>query len=61
MVKLYVLCLINYSQVLPESGLEIKLSGSGATASAPTTLSPTMLNVEWRCEGIFTAVGVDIP
>ncbi|XP_048445028.1 uncharacterized protein LOC125479576 [Pyrus x bretschneideri] len=37
-------------KVLPESGLEIKLSGSGATGSAPTTLSPTMLNVEWRCE-----------
>ncbi|CAB4287730.1 unnamed protein product [Prunus armeniaca] len=37
-------------KVLPENGLEVKVSGSGATGSPPTTLSPTMLNVDWRCE-----------
>ncbi|CAB4318100.1 unnamed protein product [Prunus armeniaca] len=36
--------------VIPENGLEVKVSGSGATGSPPTTLSPTMLNVDWRCE-----------
>ncbi|KAH0984854.1 hypothetical protein GBA52_012031 [Prunus armeniaca] len=37
-------------KILPENGLEVKVSGSGATGSPPTTLSPTMLNVDWRCE-----------
>lgn len=37
-------------KVIPENGLEVKVSGSGATGSPPTTLSPTMLNVDWRCE-----------
>ncbi|PQP96411.1 uncharacterized protein Pyn_36406 [Prunus yedoensis var. nudiflora] len=37
-------------KVLPENGLEVKVSGSGATGSPPTTLSPSMLNVDWRCE-----------
>lgn len=36
-------------KVLPENGLEIRLSGSGAIGSPPTTLSPTMLNIDWRC------------
>ncbi|CAL5371240.1 unnamed protein product [Camellia sinensis] len=37
-------------KVFPEHGLEVRLSGSGATGSPPTTLSPTMLTVDWRCE-----------
>ncbi|XP_050228435.1 uncharacterized protein LOC126677714 [Mercurialis annua] len=39
-------------QVLPEKGLEVRLSGSGATGSPPTTLSPTMLIVDWRCQEV---------
>ncbi|XP_072999180.1 uncharacterized protein [Typha latifolia] len=37
-------------KVSPERGLEVKFSGSGASGSAPTTLSPSVLNVNWRCE-----------
>ncbi|KAL5713334.1 hypothetical protein ACHQM5_015419 [Ranunculus cassubicifolius] len=37
-------------KVTPEKGLDVKLSGSGATGIPPTTLSPTMLNVDWTCE-----------
>ncbi|XP_057492465.1 uncharacterized protein LOC130778076 isoform X1 [Actinidia eriantha] len=37
-------------KISPEDGLEVRLSGSGATGSLPTTLSPTMLMVDWRCE-----------
>ncbi|KAK9108912.1 hypothetical protein Sjap_016972 [Stephania japonica] len=37
-------------KVMPNNGLEVKLSGSGANGSPPTTLSPTMLIVDWRCE-----------
>ncbi|GMY12128.1 hypothetical protein FCV25MIE_07367, partial [Fagus crenata] len=36
-------------KVLPEDGLEVLLSGSGATGKPPTTLSPTVLIVDWRC------------
>ncbi|XP_027075140.2 uncharacterized protein [Coffea arabica] len=36
-------------KVFPEQGLEIKLSGSGATGGAPTTLSPTILTIDWTC------------
>ncbi|KAG6603939.1 hypothetical protein SDJN03_04548, partial [Cucurbita argyrosperma subsp. sororia] len=36
-------------QVFPENGLEVKVSGSGATGSYPTTLSPSMLMINWRC------------
>ncbi|XP_065624690.1 uncharacterized protein LOC136065448, partial [Quercus suber] len=37
-------------KVFPENGLEVSLSGSGATGKPPTTLSPTVLIVDWRCE-----------
>ncbi|XP_061360968.1 uncharacterized protein LOC133304906 isoform X2 [Gastrolobium bilobum] len=37
-------------QVIPNKGLEVKLSGSAAYGRPPTTLSPTMLIVDWRCE-----------
>lgn len=37
-------------KIFPEHGLKVGLSGSGATGRPPTTLSPTMLVVDWRCE-----------
>lgn len=37
-------------KVNPSEGLEVKLSGSGASGSTPTTLSPSVLIVNWRCE-----------
>ncbi|KAL2333740.1 hypothetical protein Fmac_014953 [Flemingia macrophylla] len=37
-------------EVLPDYGLEVKLSGSAAKGKPPTTLSPSMLVVDWRCE-----------
>ncbi|KAK3025005.1 hypothetical protein RJ639_044614 [Escallonia herrerae] len=37
-------------KISPEQGLEVRLSGSGATGSSPTTLSPTLLIVDWKCE-----------
>ncbi|XVF17953.1 hypothetical protein REPUB_Repub10bG0169600 [Reevesia pubescens] len=36
-------------KVFPEDGLEVKLSGTGATGKPPTTLSPSTLLLEWRC------------
>ncbi|XP_031260770.1 uncharacterized protein LOC116118953 [Pistacia vera] len=37
-------------KVFPEKGLKVSLSGSAAMGSHPTTLSPTILIVNWRCE-----------
>ncbi|PNY11190.1 hypothetical protein L195_g007793, partial [Trifolium pratense] len=37
-------------KVHPHKGLGVSLSGSAASGKAPTTLSPTMLIVDWRCE-----------
>lgn len=37
-------------KVNPVKGLGVKLTGSGANGAMPTTLSPTVLNVNWRCE-----------
>ena len=42
----YLFCCL---QVLPEDGLEVLLSGSGATGKPPITLSPTVLIVDWTC------------
>ncbi|XP_044470442.1 uncharacterized protein LOC123199482 isoform X2 [Mangifera indica] len=39
-----------YFEVFPEKGLKVSLSGSGAMGSPATTLSPTLLIVNWRCE-----------
>ncbi|XP_022775350.1 uncharacterized protein LOC111317210 isoform X3 [Durio zibethinus] len=36
-------------KVFPENGLEIKLTGTGATGNPPTTLSPSTLLLDWRC------------
>ncbi|GMH06502.1 hypothetical protein Nepgr_008342 [Nepenthes gracilis] len=36
-------------KIFPESGLEVRLSGSGAAGRPPTTLSPTILIVDWTC------------
>ncbi|KAJ9172732.1 hypothetical protein P3X46_015942 [Hevea brasiliensis] len=38
-----------FVKVLPEKGLGVSLSGSGAIGNSPSTLSPTMLIVNWRC------------
>ncbi|KAL5173232.1 hypothetical protein HKD37_16G045823 [Glycine soja] len=38
------------SKVLPDKGLEVGLSGSAGEGKLPTTLSPSMLIVDWRCE-----------
>ncbi|KAK4259964.1 hypothetical protein QN277_003145 [Acacia crassicarpa] len=43
-------------KVSPNKGLELKLSGSAANGEPPTTLSPTVLIVDWRCE-----VARDVP
>ncbi|KAH9663017.1 G-protein coupled receptor [Citrus sinensis] len=51
-------------KVSPEKGLNVKLSGSGATGSPPTTLSPTVLIVDWRCEKAHSmpfGVNITIP
>lgn len=37
-------------KVHPNKGLGVKLSGSAASGMPPTTLSPAMLIVDWRCE-----------
>ncbi|KAG8052394.1 hypothetical protein GUJ93_ZPchr0001g31883 [Zizania palustris] len=37
-------------QVNPVKGLDVKLTGSGTNGAMPTTLSPTILTVNWRCE-----------
>ncbi|XP_062102470.1 uncharacterized protein LOC133812689 isoform X1 [Humulus lupulus] len=37
-------------EVFPDNGLEVRLSGSGTSGKPPTTLSPTVLAIDWRCE-----------
>lgn len=37
-------------KVNPVEGLEVTLAGSAFSGGMPTTLSPTVLNVDWRCE-----------
>ncbi|XP_062207795.1 uncharacterized protein LOC133909389 [Phragmites australis] len=37
-------------KVNPVKGLGVTLTGSGVNGAMPTTLSPTVLNVDWRCE-----------
>ncbi|KAK6150624.1 hypothetical protein DH2020_015556 [Rehmannia glutinosa] len=37
-------------KISPEQGLNVRLSGSGANGRPPTTLSPTMIVVDWRLE-----------
>ncbi|KDP37454.1 hypothetical protein JCGZ_08295 [Jatropha curcas] len=51
-------------KVYPEEGLKVRLSGSGAVGNPPTTLSPTILVVDWRCQEVRDApyeVNVTIP
>ncbi|KAM0944209.1 hypothetical protein DsansV1_C11g0106391 [Dioscorea sansibarensis] len=36
-------------KINPDKGLDVKLSGSAASGSPPTTLSPSILLVNWRC------------
>ncbi|TVU22512.1 hypothetical protein EJB05_32218, partial [Eragrostis curvula] len=37
-------------KVNPVTGLGVTLTGSAVNGVVPTTLSPTVLNVDWRCE-----------
>ncbi|KAK4368083.1 hypothetical protein RND71_011875 [Anisodus tanguticus] len=37
-------------KVSPLQGLKVRLSGSAATGGSPTTLSPTVLLIDWRCD-----------
>ncbi|KAG9449761.1 hypothetical protein H6P81_009726 [Aristolochia fimbriata] len=37
-------------KVNPDNGLDVHLSGSGAHGNSPTTLSPTIIVVNWICE-----------
>lgn len=37
-------------KVNPVKGLSVTLAGSAVNGAMPTTLSPTVLNVDWRCE-----------
>ncbi|MCD7457753.1 hypothetical protein HAX54_036055 [Datura stramonium] len=37
-------------KVSPEQGLQVILSGSAATGGSPTTLSPTVLLIDWICD-----------
>ncbi|KAH7519983.1 hypothetical protein FEM48_Zijuj08G0095300 [Ziziphus jujuba var. spinosa] len=51
-------------KVFPDTGLEASISGSGASGNPPTTLSPTMLIIDWRCERVRDTpyeVNVTIP
>ncbi|GFQ03227.1 hypothetical protein PHJA_002466500 [Phtheirospermum japonicum] len=57
-VTLYLTAVANFSNLVqkptikisPEEGLVVGLSGSGANGRPPTTLSPTMILLDWRCE-----------
>ncbi|KAI9108013.1 hypothetical protein K1719_020886 [Acacia pycnantha] len=46
----------SWELVSPNKGLELKLSRSAANGEPPTTLSPTVLIVDWRCK-----VARDVP
>lgn len=51
-------------KVFPENGLDVRLSGSGASGNQPTTLSPTVLIVDWNCaqaHNIPYEVNITIP
>ncbi|KAL4577679.1 hypothetical protein LXL04_013790 [Taraxacum kok-saghyz] len=57
-VSLYMTAVASFShlvkkpsiKVFPDTGLAVTLSGLGATGTPPTTLSPTLLDINWRCE-----------
>ncbi|KAJ0659844.1 hypothetical protein HanRHA438_Chr14g0653231 [Helianthus annuus] len=57
-VSLYMTAVASLSQLVqkptvtvsPKTGLEVTLSGSAATGSPPTTLSPTLLNIDCICQ-----------
>lgn len=38
------------TKISPEKGLELRLSGSAMTGNLATTLSPSVLLMDWRCE-----------
>ncbi|KAL4584055.1 hypothetical protein LXL04_008645 [Taraxacum kok-saghyz] len=55
-VSLYMTVIASFShlvkkpsiKVFPDTGLAVTLSGSGAIGTPPTTLSPTLLDINWR-------------
>ncbi|EPS70332.1 hypothetical protein M569_04428, partial [Genlisea aurea] len=51
-------------KVTPEIGLDVQLSGSGARGIFPTTLSPSVIRVDWTCKKVRDtpyAVEITIP
>ncbi|KAL4563650.1 hypothetical protein LXL04_027695 [Taraxacum kok-saghyz] len=57
-VSLYMTAIASFShlvkkpsiKIFPDTGLAVTLSGSWAIGTPPTTLSPTLLDINWRCE-----------
>ncbi|KAJ0680053.1 hypothetical protein HanPI659440_Chr16g0620021 [Helianthus annuus] len=55
-VSLYMTAVASLSQLVqkptvsPKTGLGVTLSGSAASGSPPTTSSPTLLNIDCRCQ-----------
>jgi hypothetical protein len=37
-------------KVYPEEGLSVQLDGTASNGIPPTTESPTILQIDWRCE-----------
>jgi hypothetical protein len=40
-------------KVYPEEGLSVQLDGTASNGSPPTTESPTILQIDWRCKFLF--------
>ncbi|KAJ0436460.1 hypothetical protein HanHA300_Chr16g0591061 [Helianthus annuus] len=49
-LPLFIAALIRTRVVSPKTGLGVTLSGSAASGSPPTTSSPTLLNIDCRCQ-----------
>jgi hypothetical protein len=40
-------------KVYPEEGLSVQLDGTASNGLPPTTESPTILQIDWRCKFLF--------
>jgi hypothetical protein len=40
-------------KVYPEEGLSVQLDETASNGLAPTTESPTILQIDWRCKFLF--------
>jgi hypothetical protein len=40
-------------KVYPEEGLSVQLDGTASNGIPPTTESPTILQIDWRCKFLF--------